>query len=220
MARVGRARLTKSTRTPMRSPGRPPVGRREDRVQFWSAIARGLYPEAAVATARVSWVVGARWFRQAGGMPPTHLAASAPPLSGRCLTFAEREQLALLRAQGHGVRECAQQLRRALSTISRELHRNAARRSGGAGLHGDHRAVARRSRGEPSEDREAGGERTTAPLCGGAARRRDVHPERYARARTDGGLDRAQARPTTAPSLGAGVEPRADRAPPRARLSG
>ena len=31
MTRVGRARLTKSTRKPLRSPGRPPVGRREDR---------------------------------------------------------------------------------------------------------------------------------------------------------------------------------------------
>ena len=131
MTRVGRARLTKSTRKPLRSPGRPPVGRREDRVQFWAAMARGLYPEAAVVTARVSWVVGARWFRQAGGMPPTYLAASAPPLSGRSLTFAEREQLALLRAQGHGVRECARQLTRAPSTISRALRRNVARRSGG-----------------------------------------------------------------------------------------
>ena len=90
----------------------------------------------------------------------------------------------------------------------------------GAGLHGDDRAVARRSRGEPSEGREAGDERSTAPVCGGAACRRDHHPERHARARTDGGLDGAQTRPTTAPSLGAGVEPRADRAPPRARLSG
>lgn len=73
-------------------------------MQFWAAIARGLYPEAAVAAARVSWVVGARWFRQAGGMPPTQLAPSAPPLSGRYLSFAEREQLALLRTC-RGMRE-------------------------------------------------------------------------------------------------------------------
>jgi IS30 family transposase len=99
-------------------------------VAFWKAIARGLYPQAAVAEARVSWVVGARWFRQAGGMPPTHFAQSAPPLSGRYLSFAEREQLALLRAEGHGVRECGRRLGRAPSTISRELRRNAATRSG------------------------------------------------------------------------------------------
>lgn len=121
---------SRSTRQALRSPGRPPVGRREDRVRFWEAIARGLYPEAAVAEARISWVVGARWFRHAGGMPPTHLAPSAPPLSGRYLSFAERELLALLRAQGHGVRVCARQLDRAPSTISRELRRNAATRGG------------------------------------------------------------------------------------------
>ena len=130
MTKTGKRKSSRSTREALRSPGRPPVGRRADRCCFWAAIARGLYPEAAVAAARVSWVVGARWFRQAGGMPPTHLAPSAPALSGRYLSFAEREQLALLRAQDHGVREIARQLERAPSTISRELRRNAATRSG------------------------------------------------------------------------------------------
>ena len=130
MTKTGVRKSARSTRQRLRSPGRPPVGRREDRVQFWAAIARGLYPEAAVVAARVSWVVGTRWFRQAGGMPPTQLAPSAPPLSGRYLSFAEREHLALLRAGGHGVRACAWQLGRAPSTISRELRRNAATRSG------------------------------------------------------------------------------------------
>lgn len=130
MARTGRRKSARSTRKRLRSPGRPPVGRREDRVAFWATIARGLYAGAAVAAARVSWVVGARWFRQAGGMPPTHLAPSAPPLSGRYLDFAEREQLALLRAQGRSVRACAAALGRAPSTVSRELRRNASTRSG------------------------------------------------------------------------------------------
>ncbi len=52
-------------------------------------------------------------------------------MSGRYLLFPEREQLALLRAQGHGVREIARRLKRAPSTICRELRRNAATRSGG-----------------------------------------------------------------------------------------
>jgi transposase, IS30 family len=64
-------------------------------------------------------------------MPPSHLTSSAPPLAGRYLSFAEREQVALLRAKGDGVREIARQLERAASTISRELRRNAATRSGG-----------------------------------------------------------------------------------------
>jgi IS30 family transposase len=47
------------------------------------------------------------------------------------LSFEEREQIALLRAKGKGVREIARELAWAASTISRELRRNAATRSGG-----------------------------------------------------------------------------------------
>jgi IS30 family transposase len=52
------------------------------------------------------------------------------PLSGRYLSFAEREEIALCRARGCGVREIARELGRSPSTISRELRRNAATRSG------------------------------------------------------------------------------------------
>jgi IS30 family transposase len=51
-------------------------------------------------------------------------------LSGRYLSFAEREEIAILRAGGCGVREIARQLGRSPSTISRELRRNAATRGG------------------------------------------------------------------------------------------
>src|SRR3954467_1826619 len=64
-------------------------------------------------------------------MPPKLLSPSAKPLSGRYLVFAEREQIALCRAQGQGTREIARRLGRAASTISRELRRNAATRGGG-----------------------------------------------------------------------------------------
>jgi IS30 family transposase len=47
------------------------------------------------------------------------------------LSIAEREELAILRAHGHGVREIARRLARAPSTISRELRRNAATRGRG-----------------------------------------------------------------------------------------
>jgi hypothetical protein len=82
MTKTGKRKSSRSTREALRSPGRPPVGRREDRCCFWAAIARGLYPEATVAAARVSWVVGARWFRHGGGMPPTHLAPAALRVAG------------------------------------------------------------------------------------------------------------------------------------------
>jgi len=56
---------------------------------------------------------------------------SAKPQSGRYLSFAEREEIALLRAQGCTMQEVARWIGRAASTISRELRRNAATRSGG-----------------------------------------------------------------------------------------
>jgi hypothetical protein len=113
-------------RPAMRSPGRPPVGRREHRQRFWAAIARGLPSEDAGVAAGVSPAVGSRWFREGGGMP----TRSRAPLSGRSLSFPEREEVAILGAQAVGVRETARQLGRSPSTISRELRRNAATRGG------------------------------------------------------------------------------------------
>jgi IS30 family transposase len=55
---------------------------------------------------------------------------SLSPPSGRYLSFAEREEIAILNGQGRGVREIARRLVRSPSTISRELRRNAATRSG------------------------------------------------------------------------------------------
>ncbi len=55
---------------------------------------------------------------------------SSVPLSGRYLSFTEREEIAILRAQDVGVREIARRLGRSASTISRELCRNAATRGG------------------------------------------------------------------------------------------
>jgi len=58
-------------------------------------------------------------------MPPMDLAEP----SGRYLSFAEREEIAIMWSQKLGVREIARRLERAPSTISRELHRNAATRA-------------------------------------------------------------------------------------------
>jgi IS30 family transposase len=110
----------------MRSPGRPSAGRREHRVRFWIAIARGRSSEAAGVEAGVSPVVSVRWFREGGGMP----SLSLRPLSGRYLSFSEREEIAILHAQRVGVRGMARRLGRSPSTISRELRRNAATRGG------------------------------------------------------------------------------------------
>jgi transposase, IS30 family len=82
--------------------------------------------EDAGIEAGVSAAVGTRWFRSSGGMRPSSLE----PHAGRYLSFAEREEIAVLRAQNVGVRAIARRLGRCPSTISRELRRNAATRGG------------------------------------------------------------------------------------------
>ena len=143
MQRRKRRRSDRAGRPAMRSPGRPPATGRAEQQRFWKAIARGLSSEDAAVSCGVSPPVGGRWFREGGGMPPISLA----PRSARYLSFAEREEIAILRAQGAGVRDIARRLRRAPSTVSRELRRNAATRSGGlayrastAQWHSDRRA--------------------------------------------------------------------------------
>jgi len=93
--------------------------------EFWRLIARGMSTEDASGGIGVSVPVGSRWFRHAGGMPPLSLVEP----TGRYLSFHEREELALLRAQDLGVRAIARELKRDPSTISRELRRNAAARA-------------------------------------------------------------------------------------------
>ncbi len=107
------------------SPGRPTVAWREDRVRFWAGIARGIKTEDACVEARVSGPVGFRWFRHAGGVNPRLPSA----VSGRYLSFAEREDIAIWHAQKLSAREIARRLGRDPSTISRELRRNASTRT-------------------------------------------------------------------------------------------
>src|SRR6476619_6925724 len=115
--RAGRRRSDRALRAVLpRSPGRPGVAQRENRRRFWAAIAAGRSGEAAAVEAGVSPAVGTRWFWESGGMPPKLLSPPAKPLSGRYLVFAEREQIALCRAQGQGTREIARRLGRAAST--------------------------------------------------------------------------------------------------------
>ena len=108
----------------MKSPGAPSVRREVERA-FWLEIAKGVTSEEAAAAVGVSSAVGTRWFRHRGGMP-----IDTSPSTGRYLSFEEREEIALLRACGEGVRATARALGRAPSTISRELRRNAATRGG------------------------------------------------------------------------------------------
>ena len=115
----------RALRPAMRSPGRPEPSRVVQRA-FWRSIASGMTTPEASETVGASWPVGTRWFRHAGGMTP--LSLDEP--TSRYLSFVEREEIALLRAQQVGVREIARRIGRSPGTVSRELRRNSATRSG------------------------------------------------------------------------------------------
>jgi IS30 family transposase len=112
-------------RSAMKSPGKP-CHRRDVERWFWRQVAKGLSSEDAAAVVGVSQAAGSRWFRERGGMA----TLLRDPSSCRYLCFEEREEIALLRAEGKGVREIARAIGRSPSTISRELRRNAATRGG------------------------------------------------------------------------------------------
>ena len=118
---IRKRRSNRSGRRALRSPGRPPVSRRENRRLFWTAIAAGLTSERAAVVAGVSPPVGVRWFRENGGMPPTILAPSSKPLSARYLSFQEREEIArITRFISQTLFDAADEIREAVR-ISGEL---------------------------------------------------------------------------------------------------
>ena len=169
-------------RSPMRSPGAP-SHRREVEQEFWGEIAKGLLPEEAAHAVGASQAVGGRWFRHGGGMPPLDLK----PLSGRYLSFREREEIALLKARGAGVRQIARELGRDPSTVSRELRRNAATRGGKL----DYRASVAQWKAEIVAQRPK-----TAKLVANPRLRE------YVQARLSGQIQRPDGTPVTGPATG------------------
>ena len=89
--------------------------------RFWAAMQRGEFITDAAAEAGTYRKKGARWLAAAGGVRPRR----GRDLKGRCLTFSEREEIALGRAGGESIRLIAGRLGRSPSTVSRELRRNA-----------------------------------------------------------------------------------------------
>jgi DNA-binding transcriptional ArsR family regulator len=217
---AGRRRSDWALRGKLRSPGRPSVARQERRRRFWALVAEGLSSEDAAMEVGVSQPVGFRWFREAGGMAPSHLSHASKPLSGRYLTFAGREEIALWRAQDLGVREIARRLGRAPSTISRELRRNAATRGGNL----DYRATTAQWHAERAARRPKGGEAGDEPgaavVCSEPAGRCRRRAWRGRGSRPSGALEGSAARAAPGPALGYGMEPAADRRATAARLPG
>jgi IS30 family transposase len=88
--------------------------------RFWQVMADGGFITDAVAVIETSRRTGRRVLAEAGGVRPRR----GRGLKGRCLTFAEREEIALGRAAGESMRSIADRLGRSPATISRELERN------------------------------------------------------------------------------------------------
>ena len=87
---------------------------------FWAALQRGEFITDAAEMAGTYRKKGARWLAAAGGVRPRR----GRNLKGRCLSFIEREEIAVGRAAGESLRSIAVRLGRSPSTISRELALN------------------------------------------------------------------------------------------------
>jgi IS30 family transposase len=118
-------------------------------VRFWEGIRAGLLPGEAIEAAGLG-KRAREWFVEAGGVK-----ANGPgPVSGRYLSVAEREEIALGRAAGRGVRQIARELGRAVSTVSREIARNSSGTGSYRALAAQFRAQERARR--PKEAKLAG----------------------------------------------------------------
>jgi IS30 family transposase len=99
-------------------PGTPRVVRR----RFWDLVRSGVAPRDAAVGMGVRRG-GERWFAAAGGVK-----ANGPgPVSGRYLSLADREEIAVGLARGESYREIGARIGRPASTVCREVERNGPR---------------------------------------------------------------------------------------------
>lgn len=87
---------------------------------FWARMQAGDFITDAVVPIKTSRRTGRSVLAAAGGVRPRR----GRNLKGRCLTFAQREEIAILHAQGQSLRSIAEAIGRSHSTVSRELKRN------------------------------------------------------------------------------------------------
>jgi len=114
---------------------------------FWAALQAGEFITGAAESVGSYRVKGRRWILAENGIRPRR----GRNLKGRCLTFAEREEIALARARGESMQGIARRLGRSPSTISRELGRNTGRDGGYRATTAHAMAWTRASRPKPAK---------------------------------------------------------------------
>jgi transposase, IS30 family len=114
---------------------------------LWAALQEGEFVADAAVRIGTHRTQARRWIAACGGVRPRR----GRHLKGRCLTFAEREEIALARARGETVRVIARRLGRSPSTISRELRRNSDRDGGYRATVAHALAFERASRPKPAK---------------------------------------------------------------------
>lgn len=119
---------------------------RAERQSFWDQVRAGNWAWQAAEAVGVSGGRGQRLFAESGGV----MEPRCQPTS-RFLSHAEREEIAILHGQGHGVREIARRIGRPHCTVSRELARNGNRDGSYRGLTAQHRAEQRARRPRPGK---------------------------------------------------------------------
>ena len=119
---------------------------REKRQAFWEQVRVGNWAKEAAEAIGVSGDQGRRLFAECGGvMEP------GARVSGRYLSHAEREEIAILHGLGHSVREIGRRIGRNHTTVGRELRRNGSRDGRYRALIAQQRAEDRARRPKPGK---------------------------------------------------------------------
>jgi transposase, IS30 family len=141
-----------SSRRVRKGPGRRPQSAKRQR--FMELRERGWSILAAAREVGVSRTTGNNWSRgyktyrhgQVVGLVPALERLAVRSISSRFVSQEERIEIADLRHAGLSIRQIAQRLGRAPSTVSRELRRNATRSRGYRPFDAHRCATARRTR--------------------------------------------------------------------------
>ena len=194
-------------------------GRTRGAAAILAAIAAGTASEDAAVGVGVPQAVGTRWFRKAGGMPPSMFGLSAKPLSGRYLSCAARGGRApshsgLLHAGGRPPARAG-----GIDNLPRAAaqRRHPKRRPR---VSCDDSAVARRARCSPPKAGEACAQRGVKNLCRGTVGWRRRGSERGSSSPPGRVLEKPSARTVEGPAMGKRLEPGADRPSPAGGLPG